>query len=346
MTKVSPLSLFGIGFAALALSLLVGFLSQSDVPPIQGAKPILSLKGGSADYWWINGQELLLLRERKPARFVRYSLTEKSETALPELSERFTQSGGLPETLRISGDGLCLLWSAQDKKRTLVSRIDGSAYQETKHSLPTLSVWRTSSQSWIGFGIRDGRFSTGEVFYRDETTPKIKIPPLASTYFLEPTDTIGNSFPGTNISRAIITEAGQFLAQLWAGPDTPTKTVQLGAAGFSASPMESRYLRFVVPHQNDGAEVFFSPDETVMGWIVKFRSPLAQNLDFGKPPFKKYYTGLWITNRQTKTTTVIGSLATVRDDPASGPYSVKFTPDTDAISYIYQNTLYVLTVPK
>jgi hypothetical protein len=346
MMKVSPLSLLGIGSAILALSLLVGFQSRSDVPPVQGARPILSLNAGSADYWWINSQELLLLRERNPARFVRYSLTEKRETALPELGERFTRSGGLPETLRISGDGLSLLWSGRDKKRTLVSKIDGSAYQETKHSIPTLSLWRVGSQSWIGFGIRDGRFSMGEVYHLDAAAPKTRIPPLAITFFLEPTDTIGASYPGTNIVRAVITEAGQFLAQLWAGPDTPAKTVQLGAAGFSASPTASRFLRFVVPHQNDGAEVFFSPDETVMGWIVKFRSPLSHNTDIGKPPFKRYYTGFWITNRQTNTTKVIGSLETVRDDPASGPYSVKFTPDADAISYIYQNTLYVLTVPK
>ena len=335
------------GLAIVAIVLVLGFQSRPDIPPLKGASPMVPLPGNNPFYWWVRPDELLVLRERKPCQFVRIRVSDKTEAPLPLLSQHFEQFDGLPETLRISRNGDYLLWASADKKRTLIARADGAEYQEVRHDMPTLPFWFDGSRRWVGFGVNSERIDGGYLFDRTKNSKKMSgFQPLAATYFLKPTETVGADYDGTNIDRAFVTSAGQFLAQLWRGPDEPTKFIKIGTAGMTASPFASNFATLPVPHVNNGAEIFYSPDETSMGWILKFRDPVSQNLGFGTTGFKKYYTGLWVTNRLNKVTRCLGYLETVRDDPKSGPYNVQFTPDAKSISYIYNNMLYLLPVSK
>jgi hypothetical protein len=325
----------GIAFVLIAAtSVLAAFGLRSDVPRVAGARRLLPLPGGAPHYWWLSDTELLLLRSPANPTFVRRTIDAVAETPLPNLNSLFRETSGSPETIRVSPDGAHLLWSPQDRTRTIVSTMDGTTHNTVKHVAPSVHLWNPNGKLWAAIEIHNDRLGMTHMYAVDKPGAALKTVPLSAP----------PSVQETNVPRAVITADGMFLVQLWNGPDQPMRGAHLVLLAFTPNAMFTRQLDFEAPHDNDGGEVFFSPDRFLMGWTLRMRTPLQKLTGAGCAP-KRYNTGFWVTDQSKRQTKGLGYIETVRDDPNSGPFNPQLSPDGKYLSYVYQNALYLLPIP-
>lgn len=330
MKKVLPKIWIGVAVLTIAgiATSIYAFQSNAGLTPVLESHRLFSMPGSTPYYWWINSDTVLLGRTPSTPTFVRHTISSEKEEPIPALDAFFQSTKGDWDTMRISPDGKWLLWSSKDQKTTAVfSLTDTKKQYRVENSDPVLPLWQLDSSGWVMLAVRNEQYF--RAIYYSLNKPDKQDHAGVLTYPMP----VGQD--AANYRRATMTPEGMFMVQAWKGPNFPVETARLFASGVGANPANSRRISVAAPHANNGGEIFFAPNQSLVGWAMAIPNPI--------PLGKTYKTGFWVTKlRDTKS---LGYLNTEQENPNSGPYNIQFTPDGKQISYVYQNTLFTIPVP-
>jgi hypothetical protein len=293
-------------------------------PALPLATRVLPLPGDYPYYWWLSDQEALIGRKSGDGKttFVRYNLSSRQETPLPELTALFNRYPGKPDTVQVAPNGEWLLWT-DARNVTEVARLDGARHFQVASGAHSENRWMSDSRRWVEL------ISTGELFSQANihtvgSTVATKAKPLFP------------AFPSTpeqlNIARLAVAEDKHVLAHFWNGKPGMLHPARIIASSFTPNPMQRGKYSLPAPREDYArGDLAFAPQTERIAWILHFRRRF---------PFRSS-VGLWVTRLGKLQPDEIGYLEW-SPGSKSGPHRVQWMPDGKRLSFVYRNALWII----
>lgn len=299
------------------------------------ATRVADLSSARPYYWWLSDHEVMTFRDpdKQDWTLLRRDLKAGTEMPLNELTQRFTQSGGNPDSVQVSPDGKWMLWTGLENG-VLVATLDGKRFWREKSRHISEVRWHPDSRRWIEIVEADEMYSY-VILHSVEKPQKGVGKPIF------PAIPAGEEMVDSR--NMALTADEHLLVCYWnetTGDLNPIARIR--AAGFNANPGNTNKIIFQAPRPSLFGEIVFHPPVGRLVWVLECERPWSLLGILGL----SVSTDFWISElKGGGSARPVGSLLTKRFGiRGAGPYNVRWTPDGKRLSFVYENALWTVPV--
>jgi hypothetical protein len=312
--------------------------TRPDLSPLGAyARRVVAFDSAGTRYWWLDEHEVMLLRGSAAGEpnFVRHNIDTATETPLPALSQLFRASAGKLDTLQPAPTGDWALWTG-DKNTTFVATLDGRRHYRIQEPGPRHNIWMYVGNGWYAVHLDVDTISLLTERYLDDPLKPGGLNVFAASFHNDPA--------AVDLDHIASAANDRVLVPLWTQGKGNLDRADIGMTGIGANPQSVKKLSYPRPYPNSGGEIAISPWANQLAWRLDIQLPRARFWnDLGFHDAAHYSVGFWVTDLATGRSVSYGYLEADRNDPASRPTNLKYSPVGKYFSYVYRNALWVIS---
>lgn len=314
---------------------------------IPSAAPLPGTKGHAGPYFWADDRRIVSLK-RTSSGYRPHAIDTRtgSVTTLPPIPHQYTQSE-LRNSWRLSPDGKRLLWAQQNGPayRWILGEIDSGLYspQPSQPFDPfrrATADWFPDGRAWIELASRGGRYE----FRTNSVSEKVVHPFASARSMWRKVDTISDTMTILQVdSHRKVTAMIRQPMTYWRGE---LARIDLRTGGVDKTTAS-------IPPNMGALGAAVSPDQDSLALTLWSYEPSS-----GFRLLGPILSSFGIRDQRTGTLRVIGAnggeprdagtiywSADRRGWRRTGPWQLKWTPDSQRLSFAYADQIYTIRAP-
>ncbi len=341
-------------------SLLIALWFVWPRPPklMDRARKVASVKGWMIDrgpdacmaWGWISDRELIFLRQNGPRpAFYRHDIVTGVESSIPALTKLFLTTGADPDGIQVAPDGQYVLWNGYHAEdgRIVGARIDGGEFFRGPNGLRGFARWLGDSRHWFELGMKVSVFADARIC-------SIAAGGSSARINIRAAHPINNSssYGGNEIVRGIQGSCDRILTNDWSYRAITTSTrVSISELNLASGFSPTRTYSVQIPQGRYACDVITAPRGDQIAWKFAFENHegVIDVLSRWLPRFRApcQTVALYVSSVNGSNMHDLGRMESIDNKSDEvfmrEPDYIKWTPDGKHLSFIYRDSLYLVS---